>query len=65
MIGFHLWKHRSQHFKPETGGEPDSGVFPNPFSRDDGLAAAEQTYRPKSRHRPGTDFEPLALTVAG
>jgi len=26
MIGCQLWKRRSQQFKPETGGEPDSGV---------------------------------------
>ena len=26
MIGCHLWKRRSQQFKPETGGEPHSGV---------------------------------------
>lgn len=26
MIGCHLWKRRSQQFKPETGGEPHSGA---------------------------------------
>ena len=26
MIGCHLWNRRSQQFKPETGGEPHSGV---------------------------------------
>ena len=26
MIGVHLWKRRSQQYKPETGGEPHSGL---------------------------------------